>query len=290
MKMWPFFLIQSLVALLNLAMLGVVLLVGCWPLIQAVAQAFGDIMQNPESYDPEQFTNKLFSMATSDTSWLGIFLGLLFFYCVWALLLESFANAGIYGGYWRLKREGTGFKLGEFLKDGLGLFLPFLGTQLLLFAMYVVLIAGFRMIGIGCGLFIHALHLNTGLSMALVVCLGIPIFLIYIGLAMGLLVYSFSVKAWVGSGKGISLSLTRGWYSCWAEGWLFTKGFILALFGLAACFLIVQLFLVLTLLVPLIGFLSLLGILLTGAFFVIFLALFLPALSVAFVDEREAQA
>ena len=44
-------------------------------------------LQNPESYDPEEFSNKLFSMATSDTSWGGDLPGLLLIYwygpCFW---------------------------------------------------------------------------------------------------------------------------------------------------------------------------------------------------------------
>lgn len=290
MKLWPFFLIQSLVALLNLAMMGVVLLISCWPLIQAMAQCFGEIFQNPESYDPEEFSNKLFSMATSDTSWVGIFLGLLLIYCVWALLLESLSNAGIYGGFWRNKREGKGFILADFFKDALGLFLPFMGTQLALFVMYLTMILGFRLIGMGGGLLIHALHLNAGISLALVVCLGIPLFLLYIGVAMGLMVYSLAVKAWVGGGKGIGHSLALGWKTCRAKGWFFTKGIVLAVVALMAFFLALQLFLVLTLLVPLIGFLSLFGIMLSTAFFLVFMALFMPALSVALLDEREPQA
>jgi hypothetical protein len=46
----------------------------------------------------------------------------------------------------------------------------------------------------------------------------------------------------------------------------------------------------LTLLVPLIGFLSLFGIMLSTVFFLVFMALFMPALSVALLDEREPQA
>ncbi len=289
MKMWPLLILQSLAALMNLAMLGVVFLVGCWPLIAAMGQAFGDIIQNPDSYDPQEFTNKLYSIGTSDTSWLGIFLGLLFFYCLWALFLEALVNGGIYGAFWRLKREGKGFSLGEFFKDALGRFLPYLATLALLFVISLGVGLGFRVVGMGVGLFIHALHLSDGLSLAIMVCFSIPVFLLYLAVAFGIVAYSLAVKAWVGSGKGIAESLTLGWKSCSAQGWHFTKCVFLALIGLAALFIVVQIFLILALLVPLVGFLSFFGMLFTAAFFVVFCALYFPALSVALLDERESQ-
>jgi hypothetical protein len=285
MKMWPFLIIQSLAALLNLAMLGLVLLVGCWPLIAAMGQAFGDIFQNPDSYDPQEFSNKLYSIATSDYSWLGIFLGLLLLYFVWALFLEALVNGGIYGGFWRLKREGKGFSLGDFLKDALGRFLPFLGALVLLALLSFAVAVGFRAVEIGGGFLLKAFHLGPGATLAAVVFFGVPLFLVYLVAAFGVVAYSLAVKAWVGSGKGIGESLTLGWKSCRAQSWHFTKCVLLALIGLAALFIVIQIFLLLALLVPLVGFLSLFGMLFTGAFFMVFFALYFPALSVAMLDE-----
>jgi hypothetical protein len=106
---------------------------------------------------------------------------------------------------------------------------------------------------------------------------------------LGLVVYSLAVKAWVGGGKGIGPSFALGWETCRAKGWHFTKGILLAMAALVAFFIALQLFLMLALLVPLIGFLSLFGILLTTAFFVVSMALYFPALSLALLDERENQ-
>lgn len=289
-KMWPFFLIQSFVALLNMAMLGFVFLVGCWPLIQTMAQSFGDILQNPESYDPEQFSNKFLSMASSDSSWVGIFLGLAVIYLVWSLLLGALTSGGIYGGFWRFKREGKIFSMGEFIKDALGLFLPYLGTLLLLFAISTGVVLAFRLVGMEGVILLQNLHMGAGLTMAVLVVMGLPFFIIYLCVLLVLVVYSFSVKAWVGGGKGIVLSLALGWKSCWAKGWHFIKGIVLALVILAAFFIALQLFLMLTLLVPLIGILSLFGMLLTTAVLLIFMALYFPALSVLLLDEGENQA
>jgi hypothetical protein len=287
MKMWPLFLVQLLVALMNLAMLGVVLLVGCWPVIQSLAQSFGDLIQNPDNYDPQDLSEKFLSIGSSETSWMGIFLGLLAFYMFWALVLESLANGAIFGGFWRNQKEGKGFSLTESLHDSLGLFLPFLGSQALLLLISVGAIGGYRLIGIAGIYFLKTLHLGTGMTWAIGVATGIPFFLFYLILLMALLVYTLAVKTWVGSGKGVIPSLALGWSSLRFKGWRFTKGIVLSVAALASLFIVTQLFLVLTLFIPLIGFFSFFGILFISGFFLVFFILYLSALSIALLDEEE---
>ncbi len=287
MKMWPLFLVQLLVALMNLAMLGVVLLVGCWPLIQSMAQSFGDLIQNPDNYDPQDLSDKLFSLGASDTSWLAIFLGLAAFYLVWALILESLANGAIYGGFWRNLKEGKAFSLGGALNDSLGLFLPYLGSLALLLLISLGLVGGYRLIGMAGIYLLKAFHLGNGMTLAIGLVAGIPYILFYLVLVTALWVYSLAVKSWVGRGKGVFPSLALGWSSLRFKGWRFTKGIVLSLAALAALFIVTQLFLVLTLFIPLIGFLSFFGILFSSGFFLIFLILYLSSLSVSLLDEVE---
>ncbi len=290
MKMWPLFFVQLFVALLNLAMLGVVLLIGCWPLISSLAQSFGDIFQNPESYDPQELTNKLLSYTSSDSSWIGIFLGLLFIYFVWALLLEALANGAIYGGFWRHKREEKGFSLGDMAKDSVSHFLDFLGALLILAMIYLGVVGVYRLAGWAGNYLVKSLHLGDGITMVILVVAGIPFFILYFCLMIFLMVYSLAVKAWVGNGRGVLASLSLGWATCRAKGWHFTKGNLLSFLGLAAVFMAFEFFLLLTLFLPLIGFLSFFGMIFTTVFFLIFMSLFFPALSVGLLDERESQA
>ena len=212
-----------------------------------------------------------------------LYLGILFVLAVlWLMILGVLVQGGMMGRLWQYARGGMEFSLGDFFGDMARFFAPILGFQSVVFLVALVLLAGMGAMGFlaavalkGAGSGVTAFLILALIGLAV---LTLPLVILavgYIQISMGHLT----------AGRGVGDSFRLGWDSLRADGWrwfwLFLVYFLVTVVGL----LVVGGVLGLLTLIPVFGVLVAMFKFLFQMASSVFLAVYLPALTVSFLHE-----
>ncbi len=213
-----------------------------------------------------------------------LYLGILAVLAVlWLMILGVLVQGGMMGRLWRYARGGTDFSLREFFGDMANFFWPILGFQSMVFLVFLALLAGlgalgflaavaFKGAGSGATVFLILALIGSAILTLPLVVLGVA----YIQLSMGHLT----------AGRGVGDSFRLGWDSLRAHGWswfwVFLVYFLVTVVGL----LVVGGALGILTLIPVFGVLVAMFKFLFQMASSVFLAVYLPALTVGFLHEN----
>jgi hypothetical protein len=286
LKLWPLFLVRFVFALLQYASLFLCLAILFGPIIVKWGAEILQSLKDPKSLDNAEWIHEIAAYC-ADPSWIAILLVLVFLFTTWWMLLSAILDGGIFGSFWRYSQSGRSFSLKEFFKDGFRFFWPIVVVQAVLF-LYVLL--GMLVLGIigGIGFGLAALFgFNPVAVFFLAVIFGLVLILFWIVFAAFLSAYSLAAKAGVTKEMAASLALREAFDEVKRSRFRFTLAVVLAfVIYLAASFALWIVFMPFTF-IPLIGFLFSLVYNLISAVLALLLAVYMPALTVAFYGERE---
>jgi hypothetical protein len=286
LKLWPLFLVRFVFGIFEYATLIICIVVLFGPVIAKFGKEILQSMKDPQNLDQAEWLQELGGYF-ADPAWIAILVVLAFLYLVWWLLLSTVLDGGVFGSFWRYFQSDRLFSLREFFKDSLRFFLPLLMVKLVLFLIGLLGLAAMGIIaGIGFGL-AAITGFNAAAVFFLAMIFGLALILFWILFAAFFSVYALAAKAGVTKEMAVGTALREAFDEVKRSRLRFTLAVVLAfVMYLAASFALWMVFFPFTL-IPLIGFLFTLVENLIGALLALFLAVFLPALTVSFYRERE---
>jgi hypothetical protein len=286
LKLWPLFLVRIVFAIFQYATLLFCLIVLFGPVIAKWGKEMLQSLNDPKSLDQAEWVHELVAYCT-DPSWIAILVVLVLLYSTWWLLLSAILDGGVFGCFWRYSQSGRLFSFKDFFKDGFRFFWPIVIVQSVLF-LYVLL--GLTVLGVvtGIGIGLAALFgFNAVVVFFLAVIFGLVLILFWILFAAFLSAYSLAAKAGVMKELGVGFALREAFEEIKRSRFRFTLGIVLAfVIYLAASFALWMVFMPFSL-IPLIGIFFSIVENLISAVLALFLAVYLPALAVAFYGERK---
>lgn len=295
--LWPVFLIQLVFLILQYAVFFLLVFILAGPFIEKNWDFIGEGLKNPNGYD----WSGLGSLAEGyfwNLDWILLALGAGTLYMLWWSLLSAFSNGGIYRAFWRNLEKGSAFSWNGFLKDGANFLLRFLFLQTLLMAVTFVLFMGFLLfVSIGAFLagFLFAHSAVIGFLLFLgAIPLGLSLFLLLLGFWAYVFLWMGEMTREKSEGLGWAESLRAAWDSMWESAKRFRENRWRTGIGLTvACLVYFIASLATRFVLGLLGHLPVIGILfdlldlgVASAMVVLFLT-YLPALSVAYLGEKE---
>jgi hypothetical protein len=205
-------------------------------------------------------------------------------FLAWIFLIGLFVKGGTYGRLWNQAIQGK-FTFKGFMADGARIFPGLLGYQC------VMLGVGLLLFVLACGLFLVCFLLLRGghglmALLAAIVGGGVAL-LVLIPLMLMATSYGYLVLAHLTQGQGLWESFRRGWVSLTASQWRGLKlmGSVVAV--LVVGMLVISLGLEVLRIVPVVKWFAIAFKVGFNLVFGVFWAVFLPAISIAYIHETE---
>jgi hypothetical protein len=285
-KLWPLFLVRFVFGIFQYATLFICLAVLFGPIIAKLGKDILASMKNPQNLDQAEWVQELVAYCLNP-SWIAILVVMVLLYATWWLLLSAILDGGVFGSFWRRLTAGRLFSLKEFFKDGLRFFWPIVVVQVVLFLFGLLGLVVMGIVG-GIGFGLAAITgFNAIAVFFLAVIFGLALILFWILFASFMASYSLAVEAGVTKELPVGLALREAFDEVKRSRFRFTLAVVLAfVIYLAASFALWIVFMPFTL-IPIIGFFFSIVYNLIGGVLALFLAVFMPAIAVAFYGERK---
>lgn len=294
--LWPLFFVQLAFLVLEYAVLWFLLILLVGPFLENNWDSIAEGIKDPQVFDWSSLLGA--ASAYFDVHWFLLALGAMFLYVFWWSFLSALASGGVYRAYWENLEKGEKFSFTVFFKNSARYLFPMLFYQAILVVLSIVLAIAFTAVfAVGAGLtallFSHSALAGIVWVLALVpVCIAV----VLLGFAFG--AYVFLWKAEITREKnaeaGFPQALKTAWDSLWEAGRRFRENRWRIGIGLTVAFLVymvvnfgLRFFLGILGSFPVIGLLfTFLDLLAATTLLVLFLS-YLPALSVAYLLEKE---
>ncbi|HUO58882.1 MAG TPA: hypothetical protein VMV05_11965 [bacterium] len=278
--LWPLFVLRFIFMLLNIGAMILCLILVFGSLILSLFKGLQDMRPNDVQ---DYFKNFDFSGFAHDPGWLVSAVGIFALYMIWWLLLENLFNAGLYRRLWDRQKNGADFNLRQFFVDGIQYFLPMLGLYLLLiFSFFFVMFC----------LFVGAIAFGILFKAMGIIWLGIllmiPGFFLFLLLMATLAATWYMANAYVMEGFGVMDSFRRAFLKCKENTGRVLWGILVVFIGYFILSFSFQLIMGLFSHVPLIGALFLLFEMFVNFVLAVMIWVFIPAVAVTFLLEKEA--
>jgi hypothetical protein len=285
LSQWPLLAVQFVFSALQFGAFLACLAILFGPLMVK----YGDLLlQNPQAIDKNQFLSDCLEKF-SDPVWVGLLVGMVFFYLTWWLLLSAVVEGGIFRIFWRHWQNKESFSLPVFFKEGLKFFSPMIWLQFYL-SLYAF---GLFLVFLGMGLFLTGFlalfHFNVVLSLLACFFLGLPLLVLGVAACLLLGVYAFAAKARLTLGDAPRTALAHAYQDCKADRYRILKAGMLVFGIFFMTYIAVRLVFGILTFIPLAGLLFALVRNVLSTFLALLLQTGLSALSVRFIAEREGQ-
>lgn len=284
--LWPLFLVKLGFTFLQYVSLlfCVILLFGAF-----IGKNGGLILEglrNPEAFDWNGIASDWVNLLT-DPGWVAGALVVLFLYLTWWFLLAAICDGGVFRAFWNKAESDKGFSLEAFFKDGLRFLGPMIWLQCLLglIGFGITLVAGLA-VGLVVGL-LAVVDYNVIAVVFSGLFLGLPFLLIIIAFALGFGVFGFLCKAYVAREVTAGDAVTAAYRKFIKNRWRVGIGLTVAFLTYMAAAVGWKVVTGVLGLIPILGALFSLAGFLGSMAMALFIALYLPALSVAYLSEKE---
>jgi hypothetical protein len=279
--LWPLFIARGILNLLYVGAILLCLLVTFAPFLKYLFDNLGDL----EGSDYKRlFENFDFKPYVQDMNWWVLLGGVFFLYFTWLSLFEAFFDGASYRRYWDHQKNSAGFTWGDFFRDGLKFMLPMIGLQALFMGLFFgIIILPVFLIAFLCGLL-------KGASLLLLIPVVLIGLVFLVPAIIGLVGWYILSQAYLVAGNGVFESMKKAFGRCkerygrvvWG---IFLVGIIYFVVDLA-----VEGILGLFSNVPVIGIVFLVVKFLASMALSIVFSMYVPALGVTFLLEREEEA
>lgn len=276
-KTWPLYAWQTGFEILRYITLLPCLLVAVWPLWKSRADFAGG--------DFSKLSDSLFNLIWASGWWM-VALGMFALYFIWWLIIEAIVNGAVFGRLWAYRKRQEPFDAGKYFREGFRYLLPLLGLSLLAFIVSIVLTALMVLFVAGLGFLLASIGLSKGAAAVLILLVslvvGLAATVVLVVLVDGWLI----ARGYVTLDHGLSESLRLSWRKCFADKgrvfWGINLLFLLifaAMMGIAIPFTLLEM-------IPFVGVLFNILNILVSLVMAAFLAVYVPSVVVAFIDEK----
>ena len=286
LALWPLFLVQLVFTLLQYATFLLCLGLLFEPFLEKNMDLLLEGLKQPESFNWKPLLQEA-SVYFLDPHWIVIAVGLALLFMIWWCLLAAVANGGIFRACWGHFRSAKVFSLKDFFQDGFRWLVPMLWLQILLMFLVLMILALWGCLGLLAWAVTVLLGSSTGVNVLASVMVGFPFLLFWMAFALVFPAYGFLCKGLLTKGMG-------AWESIQVAVRKFTEKDCRAGSGLIVAFLIYVVasfvargtFGVMGM-IPWIGLAFSVLDFFIGIGLMIFVMIYLPALSVAFLSEKD---
>jgi hypothetical protein len=285
LALWPLFLVK-----LGFTILQYVSLVFC------VILLFGAFLgkhgarilegyDQPDSFDWSDIASDWVTLLT-DPGWIAAAVGIVLLYLTWWFLLAAVCDGGVFRAFWNRAESGAELSLENFFKDGLRFLVPMIWLQCWLGLIGFGVLAA---LGLVAGLVTGLLALIDFNIVAVVLCslfLGLPLLLLCVAFAFAFGAFGFICKAYLTRGMAAGDSVKAAYRKFIENRFRVGIGMVVAFLTYVAAAVGWDVATGVLALIPFIGFLFSLAGFLGGMALALFIALYLPALAVAYLAEN----
>ena len=274
LKTWPLYAWQVGFEALRVITILPCVAVALWPLWKSRAEFIG--------MDFSKLTDTMMALMWTSGWWM-MAAGMLILYMVWWLIIEALVNGAVFGRLWAQARKGEPFVLVKYVRDGFGFFPRLIGLHLLTLVVVLAVVALAVLFTVGLSFMLGGLGLPKWAGALLI---SLPVGFVVGTVLLAAAVWWLVARGYVTTDHGVMESLSLAYGKCRADkGRVFWGLNLLFLLAFAAFMVIGVVFSVLQA-IPFIGVVFSLINLVVSALSTAFLAVYVPAVIVAFLDEK----